>query len=66
VSTQALPALAKLALGATHNTPAADALVRAMEIIRGQTAAIGALVFYGGDDGFAGAGIGDEPERYPE
>src|SRR5262245_24347761 len=37
-----------------------------MEIIRGQTGAIGALVFYGGDDGFAGAGVGDEPERYPE
>jgi hypothetical protein len=66
VSTQALPALAKLALGAAHNTPPAEALVRAMEIMQGQTAAVAALVFYGDEGGgFAGAGTGDQAERYP-
>jgi diguanylate cyclase (GGDEF)-like protein/putative nucleotidyltransferase with HDIG domain len=66
VTTQALPALAKLALGATQNTPAQDALVRAMTLVRGQTGAVGALLFYGHEGTYAGAGVGDEPERYPE
>ena len=66
MSTQALPALAKLALGATQNTPAADALMRAMEIIRGHTGAVAAMVFYGDEGGFEGAGVGDQPDRYPE
>jgi diguanylate cyclase (GGDEF)-like protein/putative nucleotidyltransferase with HDIG domain len=66
VTTQALPALAKLALGATQNTPAQDMLIRAMTLVRGQTGAVGALLFYGQEGVFAGAGVGDEPERYPE
>jgi diguanylate cyclase (GGDEF)-like protein/putative nucleotidyltransferase with HDIG domain len=64
--TQALPALAKLALGATKNTPAQDVLVRAMGLVRGQTGAVGALLFYGEEGAFAGVGVGDEPDRYPE
>jgi len=66
LSTQALPALAKLALGATQNTPVADALVRATEIISANTGAVAALVFYGHEGGFHGAGVGDHLERYPE
>jgi diguanylate cyclase (GGDEF)-like protein/putative nucleotidyltransferase with HDIG domain len=65
VTTQALPALAKLALGATQNTPAQDVLIRAMTLVRGQTGAVGALLFFGEEGVYAGAGVGDEPERYP-
>jgi diguanylate cyclase (GGDEF)-like protein/putative nucleotidyltransferase with HDIG domain len=60
-----LPSLSKLALEATHETPAAEVLVRAMELVRGQTAAISALLFYGDEGRFDGAGVGDSPERYP-
>lgn len=65
MTNQSLPALAKLALGATQHSPAADTLVRSLELIRGQTGAVAALIFYGGGDGFAGCGAGDDPTRYP-
>jgi len=66
LATQALPALAKLALGATQNSPAQDALVRAMTLVHGQTGAVGALLFYGQEGAYQGAGVGDEPARYPD
>jgi diguanylate cyclase (GGDEF)-like protein/putative nucleotidyltransferase with HDIG domain len=64
--TQALPALAKLALGATQNSPAQDALVRAMSLVRGQTGAVAAMLFYGEQGTYSGAGIGDTADRYPD
>ncbi len=62
---RALPALSKLALDATHETPATEILVRATELVRRQTAAVSALLFYGNEGRFDGAGVGDSPERYP-
>jgi len=62
---RALPNLAKLALDATQESPAAEVLVRAMEIMRSQSAAVSALLFYGEEGRFEGAGVGDQPERYP-
>ncbi len=62
---QALPALAKLALGATEHSPE-EALIRAMEMVRAQTGAVSARLFYGDEGGFASAGIGDERHRYAE
>ena len=67
MGTNPLSELAKLALGATQNEPAADVLVRAMELMRSQTGAIAALVFYADQTGsLAGSGVGDDPVRYPE
>jgi len=60
-----LPALAKLALGATTSAPAVELLVDAMDLVRRQTGAVSARLFYGGRDGFQGCGVGDEPGRYP-
>ncbi len=40
--------------------------MRAMTLVRGQTGAVGALLFYGHEGTYAGAGVGDETERYPE
>ena len=63
--TKALSELARLALGATKTAPVADTLVQAMELVRNQTGAVAALLFYGGEGGFAGCGVGDDPDRYP-
>lgn len=65
MTARALPSLSKLALDATHATPAADVLIRAMDLVRGQTAAVSALLFYGDEGRFDGAGVGDQPDRYP-
>jgi diguanylate cyclase (GGDEF)-like protein/putative nucleotidyltransferase with HDIG domain len=37
-----------------------------MSIVSGQTGAVAALLFYGDEGVYAGAGVGDEPERYPD
>ncbi len=67
LATNPLSELAKLALGATKNEPATDLLVRAMELVRNQTGAIAALVFYADQSGrLAGSGMGDNPKRYSE
>ncbi|HET6614908.1 MAG TPA: HD domain-containing phosphohydrolase [Dehalococcoidia bacterium] len=63
---KALPALAKLALGATQQSPAADTLVEALEIIRRETGAVAALVFYGEHGEFQGAAANDDATRYPK
>ena len=65
MTTNALSELAKLALGATKTAPATDTLAQAAEIVRGQTGAVAALLFYGDEGGFSGCGVGDEAERYP-
>jgi diguanylate cyclase (GGDEF)-like protein/putative nucleotidyltransferase with HDIG domain len=62
---KALPALAKLALDATQQTPAADTLVEALEIIRRETGAVAAVVFYGEQGEFQGAAANDDTARYP-
>lgn len=66
MSNKALSELAKLSLGATRVAPVADTLVQAMELVRRQTGAVSALVFYGHEGGFVGCGAGDDPARYPE
>lgn len=66
MTTKALPQLARLALGATKAEPAVETLIRAMEFVRNQTGAISALLFYGGDAGFAGCGVGDDAGRYSD
>lgn len=66
MTTNALSELGKLALGAARTSPAADSLVRAMELVRNQTGAVAALVFYGDQGRFAGCGVGDDPARYPD
>lgn len=67
MGTNSLSELGKLALGATQKEPAADLLVRAMELVRNQTGAIAALVFYADQSGrLAGSGIGDDPKHYSE
>jgi diguanylate cyclase (GGDEF)-like protein/putative nucleotidyltransferase with HDIG domain len=61
---KSLPTLAKLALDATHKAPAADIVVKALELVRRDSAAIAALAFYGEDGGFQGFAVNDEPSRY--
>lgn len=63
---RALRNLSKVALAATNTTPAADVLLRAMEIVRAHTAALSALLFYGDEGMFESAGAGDDPARYPQ
>ena len=63
---KALPALAKLALGATQQSPAADTLIEALEIIRRETGAVSALVFYGEHGEFQGAAANDDASRDSE
>ena len=65
MTTKALSELARLALGATKTVPAPETLVQAMELVRNQTGAVAALLFYGDEGGFAGCGVGDDPDRYP-
>ncbi|MDP3766478.1 MAG: hypothetical protein Q8S13_00550, partial [Dehalococcoidia bacterium] len=62
--TKALPELSKLALGATQASPAADTLVRAMQLVQSQTGAVSALVFYSDRGEFEGCGVGDDPRQY--
>ncbi len=66
MTTNTLPAVAALALDATRASPAADTLVRAMELVQQQTGAVAAMLFYGDEGAFAGSGVGDDPDRYPE
>ena len=66
MTTKALSQLAQLALGATKASPAAETLVRAMELVRNQTGAVSALLFYGDGAGFAGCGIGDDTKHYSD
>ena len=66
MTTKALSQLAQLALVATKASPAAETLVRAMELVRNQTGAVSALLFYGDGAGFAGCGIGDDAKHYSD
>jgi diguanylate cyclase (GGDEF)-like protein/putative nucleotidyltransferase with HDIG domain len=67
MSSNPLSELAKLAVGATQGESTADALPKALGLVRSQTGAIAALAFYADVDGkLAGAGVGEDPERYPE
>jgi diguanylate cyclase (GGDEF)-like protein/putative nucleotidyltransferase with HDIG domain len=67
MSNNPLSELAKLALGSTQNEGTTDALPKALGLIRSQTGAIAALSFFADADGkLTGAGVGDDPARYPE
>jgi len=66
VNTKALSELAQLALNATRTSPAVDSLVQAMDLMRGQTGAAAALLWYGDEGKFSGCGVGDDPARYPD
>jgi hypothetical protein len=59
-----LPALAKLALDATRESAAVDCLSEALELIRRETGAVGALVFYGELGEFSGAAANEDATRY--
>ena len=62
---RALTQLARLALDSGAAEPAGDILVRAMQQVRGHTGAVSAVMLYGDDGAFGGAGVGDQPDRYP-
>ena len=66
MSTRALSELAKLSLSAANAAPPADLLLRAMEVVRSQTGAVAALLFYGHEEAFAGCGAGDDAAAYPQ
>jgi diguanylate cyclase (GGDEF)-like protein/putative nucleotidyltransferase with HDIG domain len=64
MSGKALPALAKLALDASRKSPSDGVLLEALEVVRKQTGAVAALVFYNDRHELAGRGVGDEPSRF--
>lgn len=59
-----LPALAKLAQTANQSRPARATLTEAIDLVRERTAALGAVVFYGDQGGFAGCGAVDDPDAF--
>lgn len=61
---KSLPALAKLALDATQASPAADTIVRALELVQRDAAAVASLAFYGEHGEFQGFAVNDDPGRY--
>ena len=64
MSVNSLPELAKLALEAPNTSSHEQALVQATDLVRRQTGAVSALLFYGDGEAFAGCGVGDSPASY--
>jgi diguanylate cyclase (GGDEF)-like protein/putative nucleotidyltransferase with HDIG domain len=61
-----LAALAKLALEATEHEPLVETLVKALALMRDQTGAISALIFYEDGDRLSGSGVGEDAANYPQ
>jgi diguanylate cyclase (GGDEF)-like protein/putative nucleotidyltransferase with HDIG domain len=66
MATSPLAALAKLALEATKQEALVETLVKAMELMRQQTGAISALIFYEDGDKLSGSGVGQDAASYPQ
>src|SRR5690348_8133064 len=64
MATSPLAALAKLALEATEHEPLVETLVKALALVRDQTGAISALIFYEDGDRLSGSGVGEDASNY--
>lgn len=60
-----LPELAALTLDTDTSASFGETLTWAAELIRRQTGAVAAMLFYGEGDKFSAAGSGDDPSSYP-